>query len=194
MEPFEYVMVLVSIIIGLAIAHILSAFGTAVHRLRGHGPPIRLEPVYLLWVGYLFIWLISFWWWEFKFQDLDVEWTFGLYLFVVSYAMWLFVLAVVLVPDDMEGMRDSFEYFLEGRHWFFAALLITIGVDIADTFLKGTDWGMRPVFIAQTTVFVVACVIGMSTTRRSVHMATAIVVFGVQFAYMFRELGILGSW
>ena len=66
--------------------------------------------------GFLFIWLVSFWWWEFKFQDLDVEWSFGLYLFIVSYAMWLFVLAVVLVPDDMEGMRDSFEYFLDENY------------------------------------------------------------------------------
>lgn len=149
----------------------------------------------MLWVGFLFIWLVSFWWWEFKFQDLDVEWSFGLYLlFIVSYAMWLFALTVVLVPDDMAGLRDSFEYFLEGRHWFFAALLIAIGLDIADTFLKGTDWGVRPVFLAQTAIYVAACIIGMSTTRRSVHLATAIVVFGLQLAYMFRELGILGSW
>lgn len=140
MEPFEYVMVLISIVIGLALTHILSALGSAVHRLRGHGPPIRLEPIYLLWIGFLFTWLISFWWWEFKFQDLDIEWTFGLYLFIVSYAIWLFVLSVVLVPDRMEGVRDSFEYFVDGRRWFFGALLITIGLDVADSFLKGADW------------------------------------------------------
>ena len=194
MEPFEYVMVLVSIVIGLAIAHILSALGSAVHRLRGHGPPIRLEPVFLLWVSYVFIWLVSFWWWEFKFQDLDVEWTFGLYLFIVSYAIWLFALAVVLVPDDMEGMRDSFEYFVEGRRWFFGALLIAIGLDIADTFLKGADWGARPVFVAQTATYVVLCVIGISTSRRNLQLAAAAVAFGVQMTYMFSELGILGSW
>jgi hypothetical protein len=193
-EPFEYVMVLVSIVIGLAITHILSAFGSAVHRLRGHGASIRLEPVYLLWVGFVFIWLVSFWWWEFKFQDLDVEWSFGLYLFIVSYAMWLFALAVVLVPEDMEGMRDSFEYFLEGRHWFFGALLIAIGLDIADTFFKGADWGVRPAFLAQTTALVAVCIIGMSSARRRVHLAAAAVGFGVQMIYMFREVGILGSW
>jgi hypothetical protein len=194
MEPFEYVMVLVSIVIGLAIAHILSALGSAVHRLRGHGPPIRLEPVFLLWVSYVFIWLVSFWWWEFKFQDLDVEWTFGLYLFIFSYAIWLFALTVVLVPEDMEGMRDSFVYFVEGRRWFFGAVLIGVGLDIADTFVKGFEWGVRPVFWVQTAVFVAACIIGMSTTRRSVHLATAAVAVGAQIVYMFRELGILGSW
>ena len=35
MEPFEYVMVLVSIIVGLAITHILAALGAALERLLG---------------------------------------------------------------------------------------------------------------------------------------------------------------
>lgn len=52
LESFEYVMVLVSIVIGLALTHVLSALGAAVHRFRGHGSPIRLEAVYLLWVGF----------------------------------------------------------------------------------------------------------------------------------------------
>jgi hypothetical protein len=69
-DSFEYVMVLVSIVIGLAITHVLSAFAAAVHRLRGHGDPIRLDAVYLLWTGYVMIWLVSFWWWEFQLQAL----------------------------------------------------------------------------------------------------------------------------
>lgn len=40
MGAFEFVMVLVSVAIGLGLAHILAALGTAVPRLRGHGPPI----------------------------------------------------------------------------------------------------------------------------------------------------------
>jgi hypothetical protein len=75
-SEFEYVMVLVSIIIGLAITHVLSALAAAIHRLRGHGDPIRLESVYLLWTGFVLIWLVSFWWWEFKFQDIERAWSY----------------------------------------------------------------------------------------------------------------------
>ncbi len=70
MSPFEYVMVLVSIVVGLAITHLLTAVAAGVHRLRGHGEPLTLDPVYLLWVGYVLVWLISFWWYEFNFQAL----------------------------------------------------------------------------------------------------------------------------
>lgn len=50
MDQFEYVMALVSVVVGLGLTHILSALGAGVHRLRGHGAPIKLEPIYLLWV------------------------------------------------------------------------------------------------------------------------------------------------
>ena len=133
MEAFEYVMVLVSIIVGLAIAHVLSAFGAAVQRIRGIGRPLHLEAVYLLWVGFLFIWLVSFWWWEFKFQDVAVEWTFGLYLFIVGYAICLFVASVVLVPDGMESVEDSFAWLVAGRRWIFGAILLTVAFDVVDT-------------------------------------------------------------
>jgi hypothetical protein len=41
-------MVLVSIIVALSIAHLLTAVAAAVHRLRGQGEPIELDAAYLL--------------------------------------------------------------------------------------------------------------------------------------------------
>lgn len=57
MSGFEYAMVLVSIIIGLGVTHILTSLGSAVHRLRGHGKPLRLELamglVLVVWSNFL---------------------------------------------------------------------------------------------------------------------------------------------
>ena len=63
MNAFDYAMVLISIIVGLGITHILSNLGTAVPRLRHHGPAIRLECNYLVWIAFVFSWLVNFWWW-----------------------------------------------------------------------------------------------------------------------------------
>jgi len=193
METFEYVMVLVSIIIGLALTHILTALGGAIHRLRGHGPPIRLEATYLLWVGFVLVWLVSFWWWEFRFQELEIAWTFGLYLFIILYAIWLFLLAVVLVPHRMDGLEDSYAYFLSGRRWFFGALAGALVLDTIDTFLKGVAWGVRPIFVLQTGIFVAACVVGVATENRRLQLLMAAAAFTMQVVYMFLELDILGS-
>lgn len=156
MSAFEYVMVLVSIVIGLAITHLLVAFSAAIHRLRGHGDPIRLEPVYLLWIGFVLIWLVSFWWWEFKLQDVGIQWSYGIYLFIVAYAVSLFLLAAILVPKGMEGVNDSYEFFMEGRKWYFGALLFVLGLDVMDTFLKGFDWGIRPAVLIQYVLIATA--------------------------------------
>jgi hypothetical protein len=193
MGSFEYVMALVSIVVGLALTHVLSALGTAVHRLR-HGPPIRLEAVYLLWVGFVLAWLLSFWWWEFKFHELDTKWTFGLYLFVILYAVVLFLMAVILVPKDMEGVQDSYAYFMAGRRWFFGAVLLANGVDVVDSLLKGTSWALRPMYLFQLAVYAVLAVVGMRDSRRSVQLAIAIVMFAFQVLYTWEELDILGSW
>ena len=144
MGYFEYVMVLISIIIGLALTHILTALGSAVHRLRGHGPPIKLDAIYLTWIVSVLLMLVSFWWTEFKFQDSVTEWTFGLYLFLVALAISLFLLAVVLVPPGMKGVDDSYEYFMAGRRWFFGTFFVVTVLDLVDTSLKGVDWVTPP--------------------------------------------------
>lgn len=191
MGIFEYVMVLVSIVIGLAITHILSATGATIHRLRGHGDPIRLEPVFLLWVGYVLTMLVSFWWWEFRFQEVRDEWTFGLYLFLVTYAICLFLLTVILIPHRMEDVEDTYKYFMDGRKWFFGGNLLVHAIDVGDTALKGWEWAFRPAYLVQEAVLVVVCLVGMFSDSRGLQLLSAIAAFAILQFYMFQEMGIL---
>ena len=194
MTSFEYVMVLVSIVIALAIAHLLTALGECIRRIRGIGEPIKLDAVFLLWVGYVLIWLISFWWWEFKFQEVVTEWSFGLYLFIIGYAIGMFMLADILVPHRMHGVTDTYSNFRDGRKWFFGTLLLVQAIDIFDTFLKGFEWGMRIDSVGIIAVTVAMAITGFISERRSVQLGVAIVAFTSQLLYLFRSLGVLGSW
>ena len=171
MTSFEYVMVLVSIIVALAIAHLLTAVAASVHRYRGQGEPIELDAVFFLWIGYVLIWLVSFWWWEFKLQEIFTEWSFGLYLFVVFYSIVLFMLAAILVPDRMHGVTRTYDYFMQGRKWFFSALVLTQVVDMVDTFLKGYEWGMRPAVLIIYAVVIAVAVTGFVSERRLAQLA-----------------------
>lgn len=194
MNTFEYVMVLVSIVIALAIAHLLTALGECVRRLRAKDEAIKLDAVFLLWVGFVLIWLISFWWWEFKYQEIVTDWSFGLYLFVIGYSIALFMLAEILVPHRMRGVTDTYAHFLEGRKWFFGTLLLVQAIDIIDTFLKGSDWGMRPAVLTVYTVTISIAITGFVSERRSIQLAVAIIAFTSQLLYLFGELDVLGSW
>ena len=169
MQSLEHVMVLISIVIGLALTHVLSALGSAFHRSRGNGEPIRLEAIYLLWVGFVLIWMLQFWWWELGFQDIAMN-PYDLYVFSISYAICLFLLSVILVPHRMIGVVDSYEYFMAGRRWFFGVLIAVQGLDLVDTYLKGADWGLGAGNLGPAGVYLGACVIGLVSARRSVQL------------------------
>ena len=190
MSTFEYVMVLVSIVIGLALTHVLTAIAAGVHRLRGHGAPLTLDPVYLLWVGYVTIWLVSFWWVEYTFREVQ-EWTFGLYLFVISFAILLFLLAAILVPHRLEGVENSYDYFMRGRRWFFGAFIVAVGFDVVDTVLKGADYAAAPTAHWQAGVHFAVGVTGLASGRRSIQLVAACTSFVLQLLYMFQQLGVI---
>ena len=193
MSAFEYAMVLISIIVGLAITHILAGLGSAVHRLRGAGPPIHLEITYLTWVAFVFTWLVSFWWWEFKWNELAPEFGIGLYLFLVLYAVSLFLMAVILVPHRLSGVADSWEYFLSIRPWFYGGLLLVNAIDLADSFMKGVEWGYRLTRLTLWVATTAAGVIGLTTTRRGVHTGLAMTLLLWNIALLFYENAILGG-
>lgn len=193
MSPFEYIMVLVSIVIGLAITHLLTAIAAGVHRLRGHGEPLTIDLIYSLWVGYVLIWLVSFWWYEFAFQGIRESWTFGIYLFVISFAIVLFLLAAILVPHRLQGVKHTYSYFMEGRRWFFCALIVAVGFDVVDTLLKGADYASRDAAMWQAGVFVLCALAGLATRRRGVQLTAAVIAFVLNLAYMFQQLGVLGG-
>ena len=196
-------MVLVSIIVALAITHLLMAIAEMIHRFRGLGEPIKLDIVYTLWIGYVFIWLVSFWWWEFKFQETIVEWSLGVYFFVVAYAALLFLLATILVPYRMRGVSHTYEYFMQGRRWFFGLLILLIPMEIADSYLKGDDYNVRAAYefrIFGKSIWIswgpplIAYVVGIVAKRRAFQLAAATLAFAGLLIYLFQEVGVLGSW
>jgi hypothetical protein len=137
MNHFEYVMVLISIIIGLGIAHILLGIGEIVDRLTGRGDRLRLSVAHGAWLAHTFLWLVLFWWWQFRLDVLWEEWTIGFYFFLVMYAVVLFLIAVFLVPRTWDGVTDLGDFFLRRRAWFYSMWLLGLLLDILDSWLKG---------------------------------------------------------
>jgi hypothetical protein len=77
---------------------------------RTAGPPIKLGRAHAIWLAFVFLWSIQFWCWEFRFSEIVTEWTLGLYLFLVTYALGLLLLSVILVPRTWDGVTDLNEY------------------------------------------------------------------------------------
>lgn len=196
MDQFEYVMVLVSIIVGLGIAHILLGIGGIIDRQSRKEGRLELSLAHAAWLGFCFAWLVMFWWWEYRFSTRVADWTMGLYLFLICYAVTLFLLQAVLVPRTWDGVTSLKEYFLERRVWFYSFLLFITILDQFDSYLKGgfeyiLQTGVFNLTFAAATIPVV--VIGIRTTNMRVHNIMATIFFGWQVLIGFGFLEALAT-
>jgi len=180
---FEYVAVLVSIVVGLGIAHLLHGVG----RLISQPGRWKIYWVHLVWALCTFLFLVHFWWWEFQMSTVEV-WTPQLYLFLILYAVLLFLLCVILFPDDFPGGRNYREYYYGRRRWFFGLWIAVLGVDSIDTMLKGGEYvASLPISYWQYQVVGAAFLaIAMVTRNARFHAAWAVLYTLIQLAWLFR--------
>ena len=134
MDQFEYLSVLVSIIVGLGITHLLTGVG----RFLGGPDAPRVFGIHVAWTVNLILYQSFFWWFTFKWAD-QATWTFGLFVFVLGYAILLFLLTVILYPVEIQPGFDFRAHFHRRRRWFFYLLAFTGLVDMFDTILKGRE-------------------------------------------------------
>ena len=71
MSDFEYLSVLIAIIVGIGFAHILLSIG----RILGETETLKVTPVHLIWTGNILLMLIGFWWWAINLREIE-EWVF----------------------------------------------------------------------------------------------------------------------
>jgi hypothetical protein len=129
---FNYVMVLASVIIGLAVTHLLQG----VARLIQHPDRKKLYWVHLLWVALMFLNALFLWWWEYQLSRMQ-HWTFELYTFVLSFAVVLYLICAVLMPGELGDYANYRAYYYSRRRWIFGLLLLFSLMDFADTAVKG---------------------------------------------------------
>jgi hypothetical protein len=183
MEMFNYVMVLASVIIGLGITHLLQGVGGIVQHPRRD----KIYWVHLLWVGAIFLRAIFWWWFEFRLSE-TAEWTFTLYLFVLAYAVLIYLWCALLFPRDLAGYDGFKDYFYSRRQWFFGLLLVGQAVDVADTLLKGLDHfhSLGAFYLISTATLSLLLLIAMQTRNERYHGAFAVfaVVYLVAYPWL----------
>ena len=97
MDLLEYINVLTSITVGLGIAYLLRGLAQIVQ----HPGRSEVYRVHLLRVGFLFLNMIFFWWWEYCLIEIKV-WHFRNYAFIVLYALLPYLMCAMLFPSDLD--------------------------------------------------------------------------------------------
>ena len=188
MSQFEYVAVLISIIVGLALTQLLRGVGRMV--VTKDGP--RAYWVHLIWTLYLFINTALFWWWEFRLDT--ASWALGLYLVIIIYATLFFFASLVLQPGKLEGVRNYKEYYYSRRRWIFGLLIALALWDFVDTLSKGVEYflsyGIE--YPVRQLMLVTASVVAIITANERYHAVFATLWMIVFVVYMIRVNYVIG--
>src|SRR5438270_6060915 len=129
MDAFSYLSVLLSIIVGLGLTQLLTATG----RLIRHRDRVRVDWLPLLWAVVLLVVFVQVWWSMFGLR-LQRDWTFGGFLFILAQTCALYLMAAVLLPEQIDAeSTDLAEHYERQHRWFFsflaAALIISLSKD-----------------------------------------------------------------
>ncbi|MBX3064599.1 MAG: hypothetical protein U0528_03955 [Anaerolineae bacterium] len=171
MTPFDYVSLLVSIVIALGITRVLTDLGNILQLRR----TIRLYWVHVLWLINVLLWLLLDWWILYRWRTFE-QWNFFLFLFVLVSPVIAFLLALLLRPEVIQRDTDLKQHFYENNRWFFSLSALLPVVDAFDTLLKGWDHfvAQGPIYIITLSLIFVLCVIGARTKDERYHAAFAI--------------------
>ena len=189
MHMFEYVIVLTSIVIGLALTHLMQGVAGVIQ----HPARPRIWWVHLVWVAYMLVSIVFWWWWEFRLQ-LVRQWTFSIYFFVVFYAFYLYLICAMLFPKHFEGYEGYEDYFMARRGWFFGLLLGWSLIDFIDTWIKGPKYlaSLGPEAFISGGILATASVLGMVARRSMLQAAIALGLLTYQLSSALRSFNTVG--
>lgn len=187
MTEFEYLAVLVSLILGLGITHLLAGVGRLIHR-RGE---YKLDPTHVLWTAATF-WILVLNWWVFFQSRRFEEWSFDIFLMVVVWAVLYFLMAVVLYPPDISEGEDYAAVFERNRTWFLGLFVASATSDIVLTAARG-DLLNPPIYLPFALHFVILGVLGIVIRSRRFQVALAGYVLGIGLTWSLVVRRFLGS-
>lgn len=167
---FDYLAVLISVVLGLAVTHVLTGISGAIN--RRHSVP--LDWVQLFWGLNVLAYVLAVWWGMYWWKHLTV-WTVQEFAFLTSYAIVLFLMASALFPGEAGVSEAEPATFVRNRQWFFGLLLAAHLIDIPETTAKQID-GLRavaPQYWFAGPAFIVIAITGLVTSRRRVHQILA---------------------
>jgi hypothetical protein len=134
MSPFEYLSVLISIVLALGMTRVLAGVGEMLQaRARRH-----VYWVHAIWIVNLFLYLVVAWWIFYRWRN-QQPWTFYLFVFVLISPTILFLASLLLFPSEsaLDQFVDYKRHFYANHRAFFSIFSMFTLVDVADTLLKG---------------------------------------------------------
>lgn len=131
MTDFEFLSVLISIVIGLGLTHLLKGLGHVIYHRHLNG----VDPVHTSWALAVFVILILNWWVVLLWRDVT-QWSFSTFFTMVIWCCSFYALALSVFPPGLSDETDYRQLFEENRSWILGTFIIMTLLDQLVTFQR----------------------------------------------------------
>ena len=174
MTPFEYVTVLISIILGMGITQIVTGVADLVHQWHR----VKIYWPHVLWIILVFFLQIDEWWATYELRQFE-SLRLPTFLFVLLYPINLFIMARILFP--LAQPESDFDlkifYYDSYRKFFLWASLLPVLSLLNNVLVTG-----HPLHTQVVQFIVFAVLLFLATRKRideRVHKIAAIVLVAI---------------
>lgn len=173
-SPFEYVSVLISIILGLGITQIVTGFADLIQQWER----TKLYWPHLLWTVIIFFLHIQEWWniYELRYNNV---WRLPSFLFISLYPINLFILARLLFPlhHHDNSLLDYKTFYFNNYRKFFLVLIFSALLSSIENYIL-SNRGVQGI-IAQGIIIVTLSIIAARKIEKEwIHKTVVILWIG----------------
>lgn len=173
MGAFEYLSVLISIVLALGMTRVLAGIGEMLQARSRR----KIYWVHLIWVLNLFLYLIVAWWIFYRWRN-QQTWTFYLFLFVLISPTILYLASILLFPPESEAdeLVDYKRHYYANHRAFFILFGLFTPVDIIDSLLKGVPHflDLGPQYLISAALYFAGFITAAITRSERYHKFYAI--------------------
>lgn len=179
MDAFSYLSVLLSIILGLAIAQVLQGYrALLLARGKVHG-----DPVPLIWSGLVLLFAAQAWWASFGLNARS-DWDFLDFAAILLQMGLLYMVSALILPDiPADETVDLHGHFQRHRKAFFAFLIAMLASSVFKEVVLEHRLPL-PLNLAFHCMLAVTAVAGIVIGSRRVQLGLALVASASFLAYI----------
>lgn len=179
MSNFEFVSVLMSIVVGLGITRILSHLAT----LLEYRERITLDGVTLVWTLNVLGFHLIYWWVVVNNWRTQATWSFGGFVALFLYGVALYFAAALILPRVTAAGLDLRRRFEIIRVPFFSAWLAVLLLETLDSFRKGAQYVISELGPLYLLLIGTSLILGVMATRVSSGRFHWIYALGTTLAF-----------
>jgi len=172
-NAFEYLSVLISIILALGMTRLLGGVGEMLQARSRR----RVYWVHAIWIVNLFLGLVIQWWILYRWRN-QQPWTFFLFIFVLIAPTLLYLASLLLFPReaDIDRAVDYKAHYYANHRAFFILVALFLTADVPDTLLKGIPHLLElgPQYIVSMVFYLGGLTVAAITKNERYHQFYAI--------------------